>query len=114
MLMLNLGSTDINTGQPEVASGLINHSRFVNAAASGQVLPQVLLNGGADISFSGPGINRYGCFAGGSYTFRKWPVMLRAQFRVTHYRLDLLTGWKALYSGGLELAWRFKLKLFDH
>jgi hypothetical protein len=113
MLALNLGSTDINTDYIETAVPLFNHSKFMNLAASGQVLPQLMLSGGTDLALASAQISRYGFFVGTGYSFKKLPVMIRANFRFSNYRLDEMAAWKQLYSGGIELAWRFKMKIFD-
>jgi hypothetical protein len=113
MFSLNLGSSDINTDYIETTYPVFNHSKFINVAASGNVLPGVILSGGTDMATTNAGISRYGFFVGSGYTFKRLPVMLRANFRYSNYRMEELTGWKQLYSGAIELAWRFKVKLFD-
>lgn len=114
MLSLNVGSTDIQTDNgPETAYPVFNSTRFVNASASGMLTTSLLLSGGTDIATAQQGICRYGLFLGSSYTFKVLPLTLRASFRYSNYRMDDITGWKQLYSGGIELAWRFKVPLFD-
>jgi hypothetical protein len=71
-----------------------------------------MLTGGTDVALANAMISRYGVFIGSGYTFKKLPFMIRANFRYTNYRLTEVIGWKQLYSGGIELAWRFKAKLF--
>lgn len=114
MLSLNLGSSRINTDYITVAYPAFNNSQFGNIAAGGLVLQTVQLSGGTDIATTSMGISRYGFFLGSGYTFKKMPVMIRANFRYSNYRLSELAGWKEVYSAGIELAWRFKLKLFDY
>jgi hypothetical protein len=114
MLSLSLGSSKINTDFIETAYPAFNNSKFANVSASGSVATGLTLTGGTDIALANATISRYGAFVGSGYTFKKLPVMIRANFRYTNYRLTEVIGWKQLYSGGIELAWRFKAKLFDH
>lgn len=113
MLSVNIGSSKINTDYIEITYPAFNNSTFVNLAAGGTVTTGLSLTGGIDVASSKAGLSRYGCFAGSSYSFKKLPVMIRANFRYSNYRLEEAAGWKPLYSGGIELAWRFKVKLFD-
>ncbi len=114
MLSLNLGSSRINTDYIEVAYPAFNNTKFINLSAGGMVLHTVMLSGGTDIATTGMGISRYGFFLGSGYTFKKMPVMIRANFRYSNYKLNPVNGWKEIYTAGIELAWRFKLKLFDY
>lgn len=111
---LNLGSSKINTDYIETAYPAFNNSKFANISASGNVATGLMLTGGTDIALASAMISRYGIFVGSGYTFKKLPFMIRANFRYTNYRLTELIGWKQLYSGGIELAWRFKAKLFKN
>jgi len=113
MLSLNLGSTDIRTDYIPVAYPAFNQSRFISLSAGGMVMPQLMVSGGGDMAGTAMGISRYGCFAGSTYSFRALPVTIRAGFRYSSYRLEEAAGWKQLYSGSLELAWRFRAKLFN-
>ncbi|MFA6057860.1 MAG: hypothetical protein WC756_06665 [Taibaiella sp.] len=113
-LSLNLGSSKINTDYIETAYPAFNNSKFANISASGNVATGLMLTGGTDIALANAMISRYGIFVGSGYTFKKLPFMIRANFRYTNYRLTELIGWKQLYSGGIELAWRFKAKLFKN
>ncbi|WP_118953404.1 hypothetical protein [Taibaiella helva] len=114
MLSLGIGSTDIQTDYIVTAYPAFNQSRFLNGSAAGTLFGALTVSGGGDIATGSTGLNRYGVFLGSSYTLKWLPVMIRANFRYSNYRLDELAGWKALYSGGIELAWRFKVKLFDY
>jgi hypothetical protein len=113
MLSLGLGSSRINTDFIETAYPAFNNSKFANVSASGTVAPGLTLTGGTDLALANATISRYGAFVGSGYTFKKLPVMIRANFRYTNYRLTESIGWKQLYTGGIELAWRFKAKLFS-
>jgi hypothetical protein len=113
MLSLSLGSSKINTDFIETAYPAFNNSKFANVSASGTVAPGLTLTGGTDLALANATISRYGAFVGSGYTFKKLPVMIRANFRYTNYRLTEAIGWKQLYTGGIELAWRFKAKLFS-
>lgn len=113
MVSCNIGSTDIHTDYITTAYPAFNNSRFANIAASGALFPALVVSGGTDVATTAMGLSRYGFFAGSSYAFKKLPVMIRANFRYSNYRLDESAGWKQLYSGSIELAWRLKVKLFD-
>lgn len=113
-LSLNLGSAKINTDFIETAYPDFNNSKFANVSASGNVMSSLALTAGIDVAFANAMISRYGAFIGSGYTFKKLPVMIRANFRYTNYRLTEVIGWRQLYSGSIELAWRFKVKLFKN
>lgn len=114
MLSLGIGSTDIQTNYINVAYPAFNKNRFLNAGASGTLMKVLTVSGGSDIAVGDLGLSRYGFFLGSSYTLKWLPVMIRANFRYSNYRLAEASGWKPVYSGGLELAWRFKVKLYDY
>ena len=114
MLSLNLGSSRINTDYIEVVYPAFNNTKFINLSAGGMLLQTVMLSGGTDVATTDMGISRYGFFLGSGYTFKKMPVMIRANFRYSNYKLNSVNGWKEVYTAGIELAWRFKLKLFDY
>lgn len=114
MLSLNLGSSKINTDYIEVAYPAFNNTKFLNLSAGGMLLQTVMLSGGTDLATTDMGISRYGFFVGSGYTFKKMPVMIRANFRYSNYKLGETQAWKEIYMAGIELAWRFKLKLFDY
>jgi hypothetical protein len=99
MLSLNLGSSKINTDFIETAYPAFNNSKFANVSASGSIASGLIVTGGTDAAIANTVISRYGIFVGSGYTFKKLPVMIRANFRYTNYRLTELIGWKQLYSG---------------
>jgi hypothetical protein len=113
MFSVNVGSTKINTDIVEITYPAFNNTKFINISASGNLLNAFTITGGSDLALANAQIARYGFFVGSGYTFKRMPVMIRANFRFTNYQLSELLPWKQLYSGGLELAWRFKMKLFD-
>lgn len=112
MLSINIGTNNIHTSYIQTAFPAFNNSKFINVTA-GTSLAQINVNGGLDLAASTIGLSRYGAFTGIAYTFRRLPFMVRTNFRFNNYRLEEGMGWKQLYSGGIELAWRFKVKLFD-
>jgi hypothetical protein len=111
MFSVSMGSNKLNTGQAETAFPAFNNSIFLNTSAAGKLSAQLTLSGGLDLARSGIGWSRYGFFVGPVYTFKRLPFMLRSNFRYSNYRLDELQGWTQLYSGGIELAWRFRYKM---
>ena len=72
---------------------------------------QTSIAGGYDIGFAPFGLSKYGLSASCMYRFAKTPVSVRATARASEYRLTEAEGWKNLYSGSLDVAWRFKMKL---
>jgi hypothetical protein len=112
-LGINAGSTVINTTAYETAYPAFNNSQFVNVMAGGSLIQQLSVSGGADMARNKSGISRFGFFTGFVYTFKRMPLMLRTNFRYGNYRPDILAGWKQLYSGGVELVWRFKFKISE-
>ncbi len=111
VLSLNLGSSKINTDFIETAYPAFNNSKFAGVSASGNLAGALMLTAGTDIALANAMVGRYGAFVGGGYNIEKLRVMIRANFRYTNYRLTEVLGWKQLYAGGIELAWRFKTKL---
>lgn len=113
MLSLNAGTTNVSTTM-DVTYPLFNNSQFLNMAAGTPLSKQLYLNLGTDIAKNKNGICRYGLFSGVNYNFKKMPLSVRANFRYNTYKLTENELWKPIYSGGLEVAWRFKFKLYDH
>jgi hypothetical protein len=113
MLSFTIGRSIINTGTIPVADSSFNHSQFIDIAASGNITKSIMLSGGTDAAASKVELSRYGAFAGVTYTFAKLPLMLRANMRYSNYRPGAVSGWTPLFFGGIELAWKFKLKMWD-
>lgn len=113
MLALNLGYTRLHTDGIETTYPAFNNGWFANIMLGGNIRQHINLNGGIDLATSAIGLSRYGLHVGGNYSFKKFPVMLRANVRYSNYRLEVSDAWQPLYSGGLELAWRFNMKLSD-
>jgi len=111
MLLLNLGFNDVNSGQQPLLNPAYNKSRFAGATGSFMVAGNLNLTAGSDVAWSRMGFSRYSFLAGTAYTFKNVPVMVRASFRYSNYKLNELTGWKQLYTGGIELAYRLNMKL---
>lgn len=113
MLSLNTGVNKINTDYVQTAFPAFNNATFLNVSAGTSLDRSISVNGGVDLAASKIGLSRYGVFSGLAYTFRKLPFMVRTNFRFSNYKLDETLAWKQLYSGSIELAWRFRVKLFD-
>ncbi len=114
MAALSIGSNRVNTNLTDITYPLFNNTLFTNFTFGAPLLASLFVTTGVDLAKNESGICRYGVFTGASYNFKKIPVMLRANLRYSSYRLTEGAPWKNLYSGGLEVAWRFRLKLYDH
>ena len=113
MLSFTLGRSVINTGSMPVMDSSFNHSQFIDIAASGSIAKNVMLSGGTDVAASKIQLSRYGLFTGVTYSFSKMPLMLRCNLRYSNYRLDAVSGWTPLLFGGIELAYKFKMKMWE-
>jgi len=114
MVALNIGSNNVNTNLSDVTYPLFNNTLFTNVLFGAPLSPSLSINTGLDLAKNKLGICRYGLYAGSAYNFKKLPLMLRANFRYSRYRLTEAVVWKNMYSAGVEMAWRFRLKLYDH
>ncbi|MBS1687467.1 MAG: hypothetical protein JSS96_01985 [Bacteroidetes bacterium] len=85
-----------------------NQMRFISASANYMLNKQIELSGGQDLGFANFGFCRYAINGGVLYRFNKLPLMLRVNLRYNDYELNQEDGWKQLYSGNIELTWRFK------
>ncbi|KAA5532222.1 hypothetical protein F0919_15600 [Taibaiella lutea] len=112
MLMVNIGHSNIDAGSYETAYPIYNNSWFANASLGGMVGESIQLTGGIDITKAGPGISKYGCFVSSGYAFKKLPLTIRGNFRYSNFRMAETTSRQQLVSGGIELSWRIKEKLY--
>jgi len=111
MLSLNFGFSDVNTGHQVVLNPAYNKSRFAGIMGSFMLAGNINITAGTDVAWSSIGLSRYSFLLGSAYTFSRIPVMIRTNFRYSNYKLDEVNGWKQLYSGGIELAYRLNMKL---
>lgn len=112
MLMINIGHSNIDAGSYETAYPVYNNSWFTNASLSGTINEQIQLSGGIDLTKAGPGISKYGCFVSSGYSFPKLPLTVRGNFRYSNFRMTETAGRQQLVSGGIELSWRIREKIY--
>jgi hypothetical protein len=107
----SLGNTDQTAnGQ---ATDVPAHIRTTFWMMSGSYVlnKQMTVSGGYDIGFAPFGLSKYGVNAGCMYRFIKLPVAVRLTGRYSTYRLQEDEDRKKLYSGSVDVLWRFKMKL---
>lgn len=88
-----------------------NQMHFASVNANYNLSKQIGISGGQDVGVADFGFCRYGANAGVVYQFNNIPLVARLNLRYNDYELDETEGWKQLYSGNIDLTWRFKCKM---
>ena len=83
---------------------------FLSFTESYVISKQYSITSSQDIGHAKFGMCKYGLSAGVMCNFKKSPVTARINFRYSNYKLNEIENWKQLYSGNMEVAYRFKTK----
>ncbi len=83
---------------------------FLSLTQSYTISKQYSITGSQDIGRAKFGLCKYGLSAGVMCNFKKSPITARMNFRYSNYKLNEIGNWKQLYSGNMEVAYRFKTK----
>jgi hypothetical protein len=86
-------------------------TRFVMAAAEKQMSKFLRFGMGFDVAYALYGLSRYGMTAQLSYSFKTIPFSIRMQARNANYHLTAEAPWKNLWSGGVDIIWKLKMKI---
>ncbi len=113
MLSLNAGYTDVRSDDALPLSSAYAKSYFIGSTIGFPLMDNLIITAGTDLACNKSGLSRYSFMIGETYMFKKMPFTIRANFRYNNYKLDEMMGWKQLYSGGIELIYRIKMKLKD-
>ena len=84
---------------------------FFSINASYNLSKTYTITGGQDIGFASFGFCRYSINSGMVCNFKKKPVALRLNLRYSTFELNSGEKWANLYSGNIELGYRFKSKV---
>lgn len=83
---------------------------FLSFTESYSISKQCNITSSQDIGHARFGMCKYGLSAGVMCSFKKSPVTARVNIRYSDYKLNETEQWKQLYSGNMEVAYRFKAK----
>ena len=97
--------TDITTIQTSP-----NNMFFLNLSGSYKLSKQFSVSGGQDFGVAGFGFCKYGLNGGFTYRPEKKPYTIRVNLRFTDYELNAAENWQQLYSGNIDLVYKFKMK----
>lgn len=120
MCMYMNGENMLSVSLSNITQSSVNTGLVVTAPANMDLLSlmgnismnrQISINGGQDIGVARFGLCKYSVNGGIRYRFDKMPIDIRANVRYTTYELNADQSWQTLYSGYMEVTWRFKTKL---
>lgn len=108
-------STCINVGQTtlfgtNIGDTIVNPVRFLSITATYNVSKQLSLTGDKNFGMTTFGFCRYAVMGGFTYRPETIPVSFRISFRYNTYLLRANDPWKKIYSGMIDLTYRFKVK----
>ncbi|PQJ13005.1 hypothetical protein CJD36_004475 [Flavipsychrobacter stenotrophus] len=83
---------------------------FLSFTESYTISKQYSITGSQDIGHAKFGMCKYGLSVGVMCSFKKSPITARMNLRYSDYKLNEVEQWKQLYSGNMEVAYRFKAK----
>ena len=87
-----------------------NNTSFLSLTGNYILNKKLSVNGGQDIGVAAFGFCRYSITGGLMYRPAKAPVTMRFNMRFNTYQLDAGESWKQIYSGNVDVAYRFKAK----
>ena len=86
-------------------------TRFVMVVTESQMSKFLRMGMGLDVGYALFGLSRYGMTAQLSYSFKNIPFSIRMQARNANYHLTAEAPWKNLWSGGVDIIWKLKMKI---
>lgn len=110
-LMLNAGQANVKS--TSLLSPVHGKNDFMTLMAAYSLNSHLNVSVGQDIAKNELGLSRYGANVGAGYRFRNLPLSVRSGFRYNTYRLRESTGWKSIYSGMIDINWKFRFKMKD-
>ena len=102
-----IGQTGTNTSTIVTAP---NDMSFANSTCNYTINKTYSVTGGLDIGHAVFGFCKYGFTTGLVCNAKKSPITTRLNFRFSTYQLGSGELWKELYSGNMEVAYKFKTK----
>jgi hypothetical protein len=87
-----------------------NKTSFLTLMGSYAFGKKLSITGGQDFGAAVFGLCRYSVNGGFVYRFEKIPFTMRINARFNDYKLNPVDGWKRIYNGSIDVAYRFKMK----
>lgn len=110
MNSVTIGRMDVLGTNIAAASTMPAKSSFLSLAANYALNKKFSVAGGQDFGVASFGFCRYVATGGVVCRFVKVPITARANMRFNTYELSEGAAWKQLYSGNIDLSYRFKVK----
>ena len=106
----NIGFTHLTGTNSLTIQTQPDNTKFLSLTGDYKLNPMVSISGGQDFGLTSFGFCKYGINAGTSYRPKQSPLTIRVNIRYTTYQLNKGDPWKQLFSGKLDLMYRFKTK----
>ena len=90
-----------------------NNTDFLSLTANYVLNKKISVAAGQDFGLAAFGFCRYGASGGVVFRPAKAPITLRTNLRFNDYKLNQGESWKQLYSGNIDITYRFKSKIKD-
>ena len=108
---VNVGQMQLSGTNVVAAPTIPNTTTFLNHCTSYALNKKFSVSGGEDFGVAPFGFCRYSINGGVMYHPVKYPVMLRMNLRYNRYKLNEGDPWQEIYSGNIDLTYRFKSKV---
>jgi hypothetical protein len=107
---LSIGQMEVlGTALPSPAT-MPNKTSFLSLMGNYNLNRNLSLSAGQDFGVAAFGLCRYAINGGFLYRFEKIPFTTRLNTRYNTYKLSETADWKNIYSGSIDIAYRFKMK----
>jgi len=87
-----------------------NNTYLLSTTCSYMLDKQLSVGGGNDLGVSDFGFCRFSLTGNVSYMLKRLPIVTRLNMRFNTYQLNIDNPWANIYSGSLDIAWKFKTK----
>jgi|GEM_PF-417541 len=108
---LTVGNMQLSGNEISALVTTPNNTTFFDITAGKNLGKRVNVTAGQDVGVAGFGLCRYSAMGGLMYRFKKRPITARMNMRYNTYQLNTGQAWQNLYSGDMEVIWKFRAKM---
>ena len=107
---VSMGTMQVTGTNSSAMATSPNNTRFLSLGMSYILNKHFSITGGQDLGLADFGFCKYAINGGIMYHPEKKPFTLRVSTRFNTYELNAGQNWNQLYSGNIDLAYKFKAK----
>jgi len=101
----------MNSEGPLPQQGANGRTKFIQVSSNYNVNKNIHVSAAQELAIADFGLSRTSSSLGGGYNFEKIPISARLTMRQGQYRSLQTEGWKDIYSGSIEVIYRFCAKI---